>query len=156
VGSRHRGEVVKVMPYGAFVQLELGVEGLVHISEMSWTRRINDPGELVNSGDRIEVQVLNINQEKEEISLGIKQAQPNPWDDIVGKYPPGTRITGVVRNLTNYGAFIEIEAGVDGLLHVGDMSWVRKVGHPSEVVSKGQQVTCAVISVDSDRKRVAL
>ena len=156
VGSRHTGEVVNIMSYGAFVKLEPGVEGLVHISEMSWTKRINHPSELVSIGDQIEVQVLNINKAKQEISLGTKQAQPNPWDKVVEKYPAGTVITGVVRNLTNYGAFIEIEEGVDGLLHVSDMSWVRKVGHPSEVVSKGSEVTCVVLNVDQERKRVAL
>jgi small subunit ribosomal protein S1 len=156
VGSRHSGEVVNVMSYGAFVKLEPGIEGLVHISEMSWTKRINHPSELVSIGDQIEVQVLNINKEKQEISLGMKQVQPNPWDKVAERYPPGTVISGVVRNLTNYGAFIEIEDGIDGLLHVSDMSWVRKVGHPSEVVNKGDQVQCVILNVDQDRKRVAL
>jgi small subunit ribosomal protein S1 len=156
VGSRHRGEVVNVMSYGAFVKLEPGIEGLVHISEMSWTRRINHPSELVNIGDQIDVQVLNINKEKQEISLGMKQVQPNPWDLVAERYPPNTVISGVVRNLTNYGAFIEIEEGIDGLLHVSDMSWVRKVAHPSEVVQKGDKVTCIVLNVDQERKRIAL
>jgi small subunit ribosomal protein S1 len=156
VGSRHTGEVVNVMSYGAFVKLEPGVEGLVHISEMSWTKRINHPSEVVATGDQIEVQVLNINQDKQEISLGIKQLQPDPWDKVVERYPPGTVITGTVRNLTNYGTFIEIEEGIDGLLHVGDMSWVRKVGHPSEVLSKGEKVTCVILNVDQERHRVAL
>ncbi len=156
IGSRHTGEVVNVMSYGAFVKLEPGIEGLVHISEMSWTKRINHPSELVSIGDQIEVQVLNINKEKQEISLGIKQVQPNPWDKVAERYPQGTVITGVVRNLTNYGAFIEIEDGIDGLLHVSDMSWVRKVSHPSEVVSKGDKVQCVIMNVDQDRKRVAL
>jgi small subunit ribosomal protein S1 len=156
IGSRHTGEVVNVMSYGAFVKLEPGIEGLVHISEMSWTKRINHPSELVSIGDQIEVQVLNINKEKQEISLGMKQVQPNPWDKVAERYPPGTVIKGTVRNLTNYGAFIEIEEGIDGLLHVSDMSWVRKVSHPSEVVSKGQEVTCVVLNVDQERKRVAL
>jgi small subunit ribosomal protein S1 len=156
VSSRHTGEVVNVMSYGAFVKLEPGIEGLVHISEMSWTKRINHPSELVSIGDQIEVQVLNINKEKQEISLGMKQVQPNPWDKLAEKYPPGTVISGVVRNLTNYGAFIEIEDGIDGLLHVSDMSWVRKVGHPSEVVAKGDRVQCVILNVDQDRKRVAL
>jgi small subunit ribosomal protein S1 len=111
---------------------------------------------MVSIGDQIEVQVLNINKDKQEISLGIKQVQPNPWDKVAERYPPGTVITGVVRNLTNYGAFIEIEEGIDGLLHVSDMSWVRKVGHPSEVVTKGAQVKCVILNVDQDRKRVAL
>src|SRR5437868_1164239 len=156
VGSRHTGEVVNVMSYGAFVKLEPGIEGLVHISEMSWTKRINHPSELVAIGDQVEVQVLNINKEKQEISLGMKQVQPNPWDQVAERYPPGTIISGTVRNLTNYGAFIEIEEGIDGLLHVSDMSWVRKVSHPSEVVQKGQKVTCVVLNVDQERKRVAL
>jgi small subunit ribosomal protein S1 len=156
VGSRHTGEVVNVMTYGAFVKLEPGIEGLVHISEMSWTKRINHPNELVQTGDQIEVQVLNINKEKQEISLGMKQVQPNPWDKVAERYPPNTVITGTVRNLTNYGAFIEIEEGIDGLLHVSDMSWVRKVAHPSEVVSKGDRVTCVVLNVDQERKRIAL
>ena len=156
VGSRHTGEVVNVMSYGAFVKLEPGVEGLVHISEMSWTQRINHPNELVQTGDQIEVQVLNVNKEKQEISLGMKQVQPNPWDKVAERYPPNTVITGVVRNLTNYGAFIEIEDGIDGLLHVSDMSWVRKVAHPSEVVQKGDKVTCIVLNVDQERKRIAL
>jgi small subunit ribosomal protein S1 len=156
VGSRHSGEVVNVMSYGAFVKLEPGIEGLVHISEMSWTKRINHPSELVSIGDQIEVQVLNINKEKQEISLGMKQVQPNPWDKVAERYPPGTVISGVVRNLTNYGAFIEIEEGIDGLLHVSDMSWVRKVAHPNEVVQKGDKVTCVILNVDQERKRVAL
>jgi len=156
IGSRHTGEVVNVMSYGAFVKLEPGIEGLVHISEMSWTKRINHPSELVSIGDKIEVQVLNINKEKQEISLGIKQVQPNPWDKVAERYPPNTQIEGVVRNLTNYGAFIEIEEGIDGLLHVSDMSWVRKVAHPSDLLQKGQKVKCVILNVDQDRKRVAL
>ncbi|MFO0928638.1 MAG: 30S ribosomal protein S1 [Gemmataceae bacterium] len=156
VGSRHKGEVVNVMTYGAFVKLEPGIEGLVHISEMSWTRRINHPSELVQIGDVIEVQVLNINKEKQEISLGMKQVMPNPWDKVAERYPTGTVVSGVVRNLTNYGAFIEIEEGIDGLLHVSDMSHVKKVAHPSEVVQKGDKVTCMVLNVDQERKRIAL
>jgi small subunit ribosomal protein S1 len=156
VGSKHTGEVVNIMTYGAFVKLEPGIEGLVHISEMSWTRRINDPKELVKVGDVIEVMVLNINRDKQEISLGMKQCQPNPWDKVAEKYTPGKIVSGVVRNLTNYGAFIEIEDGIDGLLHVSDMSWTRKVTHPNEVVQKGQKVTCVVLNVDQEKKRVAL
>ena len=156
VNTRHQGEVVNIMPYGAFVKLEPGIEGLVHISEMSWTKRISHPNEVVSTGDKVEVQVLNINHDKKEISLGMKQCQQNPWDEVAKKYPPGTQISGTVRNLTSYGAFIEIEEGIDGLLHVSDMSWVRKVSNPSEVVQKGQKVTCVVLSVDQERKRVAL
>jgi len=156
INSRHTGEVVNVMSYGAFIKLEPGIEGLVHISEMSWTKRINHPSELVSIGDQVEVQVLNVNKDKQEISLGIKQVQPNPWDKVAERYPPGKQIEGVVRNLTNYGAFIEIEEGIDGLLHVSDMSWVRKVGHPSDVLQKGDKVKCVILNVDQERKRVAL
>ncbi len=156
VGSRHQGEVVNVMTYGAFVKLGPGLEGLVHISEMSWMRRLTHPSELVAIGDVIEVQVLNINKDKQEISLGMKQVMPNPWDKVAERYPPNSVVTGVVRSLTNYGAFIEIEEGIDGLLHVSDMSWVKKVAHPSEVVQKGDKVTCVVLNVDQERKRIAL
>ena len=156
VGSRVRGTVVNVMSYGAFVKLEEGIEGLVHISEMSWTKRISHPSELVQIDDEIEVVVLGINKEKQEISLGMKQTQDNPWDHVMDKYPPGSDVKGKVRNLTNYGAFIEIEEGIDGLLHVSDMSWTRKISHPNEVVEKGQEIECRVISVDQDRRRIAL
>ena len=156
VGTRVHGEVVNVMSYGAFVKLEEGIEGLVHISEMSWTKRINHPSELVQIGDQIEVVVLGINKEKQEISLGMKQTQANPWDQVAQKYPPGTMIEGTVRNLTNYGAFIEIEEGIDGLLHISDMSWTRKIGHPNEILEKGQKISCQVLSVDQERKRIAL
>jgi small subunit ribosomal protein S1 len=156
VGTRVKGEVVNVMSYGAFVKLEDGIEGLVHISEMSWTKRVNHPSELVRIGDEVEVVVLAINSDKQEISLGMKQTQPNPWDNVTAKYPVGTQVTGVVRNLTNYGAFIELEEGVDGLLHVSDMSWTRKISHASEMLKKGDEVTCTVISVDEARKRIAL
>ncbi|AGA26811.1 30S ribosomal protein S1 [Singulisphaera acidiphila] len=156
VGARVTGEVVNVMSYGAFVKLESGIEGLVHISEMSWTRRINHPSEVVQAGEQVEVVVLGINQQKREISLGMKQTQADPWDQVVEKYPPGTMVEGTVRNLTNYGAFVEVEEGIDGLLHVSDMSWTRKIGHPNEVLEKGQTVSCQVLSVDLERKRIAL
>ncbi len=156
IGSRAKGVVVNVMSYGAFVKLEEGIEGLVHISEMSWTKRISHPSELVQIDDEIEVMILGINKEKQEISLGMKQTQENPWDHVIDRYPPGTDVKGKVRNLTNYGAFIEIEEGIDGLLHVSDMSWTRKISHPNEVVEKGQEIECRVISVDQDRRRIAL
>jgi len=156
VGTRHRGSVVNVMSYGAFVKLEEGIEGLVHISEMSWTKRISHPSELVQIDDEVEVVVLAINKDKQEISLGMKQTQENPWDRVADRYPPGTIVHGTVRNLTNYGAFIEIEEGIDGLLHVSDMSWTRKISHPNEMVEKGQQIECRVISVDQTRRRIAL
>ncbi len=156
VGSRVKGHVVNIMSYGAFVKLETGIEGLVHISEMSWTRRINHPSEIVAIGDMVEVVVLKIDREKEEISLSIKQTEVNPWTIIEEKYPAGTKIKGRVRNLTNYGAFIEIEEGVDGLLHISDMSWAKKVAHPSEIVKKGDKIEAVVLSVDREKKRVAL
>jgi len=156
VGSRVKGTVVNIMSYGAFVKLEEGLEGLVHISEMSWTRRINHPSELVSVGDEVEVVVLEINKEKEEISLGMKQAEVNPWTLVKEKYPPGTVVTGVVRNMTNYGAFVEIEEGIDGLLHASDLSWTRKVGHPSEMLKKNQKLQCVVLAVDEEKMRVAL
>ncbi len=156
VGARIKGEVVNVMSYGAFVKLEDGIEGLVHISEMSWTKRVSHPSELVKSGDPVDVVVLGINTDKQEISLGMKQTQSNPWDNVTAKYPIGKVVTGTVRNLTNYGAFIELEEGVDGLLHVSDMSWTRKISHASEMLKKGDSITCQVISVDEQRKRIAL
>ena len=156
VGTVCKGTVVNVMSYGAFVKLEDGVEGLVHISEMSWTKRVSHPSELVKPGDDVEVVVLAINKEKQEISLGMKQTQQNPWEKVAGDYPPGAVVKGVVRNLTNYGAFVEIDDGIDGLLHVTDMSWTRKVTHPSEMLEKGQEVECKVLSVDQQRRRIAL
>ncbi|MFP6668830.1 MAG: 30S ribosomal protein S1, partial [Pirellulales bacterium] len=156
VNSTVSGSVVNVMSYGAFVKLEDGIEGLVHISEMSWTKRINHPNELVSINDEIEVVVLNINEEKQEISLGMKQTQVNPWDRVAELYPEGQLVNGRVRNLTNYGAFIELEEGIDGLLHISDMSWTRKVTHPSEMIEKGQEIECRVLSVDQDRRRIAM
>jgi len=156
VGSRVMGKVVNVMPYGAFVKLEDGIEGLVHISEMSWSKRVNHPSEVVKVGDAVEVVVLDINKEKQEISLGMKQADGNPWDEVDKLFPAGTVVEGTVRNLTNYGAFIEISDGVDGLLHVSDMSWTKKIGNPAEVLEKGTKVKALVLSVDKEKKRIAL
>ena len=156
INAKVQGTVVNVMSYGAFVKLEEGIEGLVHISEMSWTKRISHPNELIAVGDPIEVVVLGINKEKQEISLGVKQAHENPWEKVDEKYPLDSEVTGIVRNLTNYGAFIEIEEGIDGLLHVSDMSWVRKITHPNEVVQKGQKITCKVLTVDKKSRRIAL
>jgi len=154
--SRHQAEVVNITNYGAFVKLEPGVEGLVHVSEMSWTRRINHPSEVVSLGDMVDVVVLDINKDKQEISLGMKQIESNPWTQVAEKYPPNTIIEGKVRNLANYGAFIEIEEGIDGLLHVSDMSWTKKISHPSEVFKKNDTVRCVVLSVDQEKMRVAL
>ena len=156
VGTRLKGTVVNVMTYGAFVKLEEGIEGLVHISEMSWTKRVNHPNEVLNVGEEIEAVVLQINKERQEISLGIKQTQDNPWEQVDDKYPIDKEVKGIVRNLTNYGAFIEIEDGIDGLLHVSDLSWVKKITHPNEVITKGQEVTCKVLSVDKKNHRIAL
>jgi small subunit ribosomal protein S1 len=156
LGTRVLGEVTNIVPYGAFVKLEEGLEGLVHISEMSWTKRINHPSEILAVAQKVEVLVLDINKEKKEISLGMKQTETNPWELVGEKYPSGTMIEGVVRNLTNYGAFVEIEEGIDGLLHVSDMSWTKKVAHPNEVLQKGDKVRAVVLSVDQDKKRVAL
>ena len=156
IGSVQKGEVVNVMNYGAFVKLEPGIEGLVHISEMSWVKRVNHPSELVNIGDEINVSVMGIDKSGEQMSLGMKQTQKNPWDEVEEKYPTGKEIAGKVRNLTNYGAFIELEEGIDGLLHVSDMSWTRKISHPNEVLEKGQELQCKILSVDTDRRRIAL
>jgi small subunit ribosomal protein S1 len=144
------------MSYGAFVKLEEGVEGLVHISEMSWTRRINHPSEVVSIGEEIEVVVLDVNKDKQEISLGIKQTEVNPWELVAEKYPPGTVVEGKVRNLASYGAFVEIEPGIDGLLHVSDLSWTKKLTHPNELLKKGDTIKCVVLEVDQEKQRIAL
>lgn len=156
IGEVFTGEVVNVMSYGAFVKLEDGIEGLVHISEMSWVKRINHPNEVVQIGDEIDVCVLGIDRKGEQMSLGMKQTQKNPWDNILEKYPIDGVVKGRVRNLTNYGAFIELEEGIDGLLHVSDMSWTRKISHPNEMLEKGQEVECKILAVDQDRRRIAL
>src|SRR4051812_12808619 len=156
VGSVHEAEVVNIMSYGAFCKLQEGVEGLVHISEMSWTKRINHPSEVVSAGQKVQVKVLEINKEKQEISLGMKQVEENPWERVAEKYPPGSVIEGKVRNIANYGAFVEIEEGIDGLLHVSDLSWTKKIGHPSEILKKGEEVHAVVLSVDQEKQRIAL
>src|SRR5437773_632976 len=156
VGSVHDGEVVNIMSYGAFIKLEEGVEGLVHISEMSWTKRINHPSEVVTQGQKVQVKVLEINKDKQEISLGMKQVEENPWERVSEKYPPGSVVTGKVRNIANYGAFIEIEEGIDGLLHVSDLSWTKKIGHPSELLKKSDEIEAVVLSVDQEKQRIAL
>ncbi len=156
VNSIVRGEVVNIMNYGAFIKLEDGIEGLVHISEMSWTKRISNPADILTLGQEVDVAVLDVNPAKQEISLGIKQLTENPWTQVVNKYPPGTIIEGRIRNLANYGAFIEIEEGIDGLLHVSDMSWTKKINHPGEILKKGQTIKCIVLDVDQQKQRVAL
>lgn len=156
VGARVKGTVVNIMSYGAFIRLDDGIEGLVHISEMSWTRRVNHPSEMVNQGDEVDVVVLEIDKNKHEISLGMKQTEVNPWELVTEKYPPGTIVNGTIRNLANYGAFVEIEPGIDGLLHISDMSWTKKVTHPNELYKKGDEVQCVVLEVDQDKQRISL
>ncbi|MGE4618202.1 MAG: 30S ribosomal protein S1 [Planctomycetota bacterium] len=156
IGSKINGKVVNVLSYGAFIELEEGIEGLVHVSEMSWTRRIANPKEVVEEGQEVDVVVLEIKKDKQEISLGIKQVEVNPWEIVAQKYPVGHYISGKVRNLTNYGAFVELEDGIDGLLHVSDMSWTRKIIHPSEKIEKGEEIHAVVLEVDQERKRIAL
>jgi small subunit ribosomal protein S1 len=156
MGSRHRGKVVSLTNYGAFIELEKGVEGLVHVSEMSWTRRVRHPSKLVNVGDEVEVMVLDVNKAQKRISLGMKQVEPDPWESIDQRYQPGMRVQGKVRNLTDFGAFVELEPGIDGLLHISDMTWARNVTHPSEVVKKGQAIETVILHVDKDAKRISL
>ncbi len=156
VGTRVQGKVVSITNYGAFIELEPGIEGLVHISEMSWTRNVRHPSKLVSIGETIEAVVLKVDPEEEKISLGMKQTETDPWTVLPLKYPVGTRITGKVRNLTSFGAFVEIEPGIDGLIHISDMSWTKRVQHPSEVVKKGDTVDVVILNIDSDNKRISL
>jgi small subunit ribosomal protein S1 len=156
VGSRVIGRVVSITNYGAFVELEKGVEGLVHVSEMSWTRNIKHPSQIVSIGSEIEAVVLKVDRDDEKISLGMKQIEEDPWLALPVKYPTGTKVSGVVRNLTSFGAFVEIEAGIDGLIHISDMSWTKRIQHPSEVLRKGQEVEVMVLGVDSENKRISL
>jgi small subunit ribosomal protein S1 len=155
-GTKVRGRVVSLTNYGAFVELEAGVEGLVHVSEMSWTRRVRHPSKIVNVGDEVEVMVLDVNRSAKRISLGMKQVEPDPWATIDERYMVGSRVTGKVRNLTDFGAFIELEPGVDGLLHISDMSWTRSVGHPSELLKKGQEIESQILNIDKENKRISL
>ena len=156
IGSVHNGEVVNLMTYGAFVRLEDGIEGLVHVSEMSWTKQVTHPNEVVKVGDKVKVMILEINHDKQEISLGIKQAENNPWENIKDRFPVGAKLKGTIKNVTNYGAFVEIEAGVEGLLHVNDISWTKKLTHPSPEVNKGDEVECVVLEIDKERQRISL
>ena len=156
MGEKVRGKVVSITDYGAFVELEKGIEGLIHISEMSWTRHVKHPSKVVAIGDTVEAVVLNVDKEHEKISLGLKQLEPDPWKALESKYPPGTRLRGKVRNLTNFGAFVEIEDGIDGLVHISDMSWAKRVRHPSEIIKKGDEVEVVVLEIDSDKKRISL
>ena len=156
VGAKVTGRVVSLTNYGAFVELEPGIEGLVHVSEMSWTRRVRHPSKLVNVGDQVEVMVLDVNKATKRISLGMKQVEPDPWGTIDERYKPGVRVQGKVRNLTDFGAFVELEPGVDGLLHISDMSWTRNIGHPSDLLKKGQPIETLILNVDREAKRISL
>jgi small subunit ribosomal protein S1 len=156
VGAKVKGTVVNVMNYGIFVRLEEGVEGLVHISEMSWTKKINHPGDLYKLGDQINVVVLDVNKEKQEISLGVKQLEANPWAVASQKYPQGTIVNVKITSLTNYGAFVEIEPGIDGLIHISDISWTKKYNHPGEALTRDQQIKCVVLEVDEEKQRISL
>jgi len=150
------GRVVSMTDYGAFVELEEGVEGMIHVSEMSWTHRVRHPSDVLEIDQEVEVMILNADSEHEKIALGLKQITPNPWEELAEKYPPGTVIEGEVKNLTDYGAFVEVEDGIDGLLHVSDLSWTRRVNHPSEMVAKGDRIKVSVLSVDPEREKVSL
>jgi small subunit ribosomal protein S1 len=156
VGAKVKGRVVSLVPYGAFVELEPGVEGLVHVTELSWTKRVAKPSDMLKPEQEIEAIVLGINREEQKISLGLRQLEVNPWDKIPEKYPVGTHVKGQIRNLTSYGAFIEIEEGMDGMIHVSDMSWTRKINHPSEVIKKGDEVEVVVLEVDKANQRIAV
>ena len=156
INAKVRGKVVNLVPYGAFVELEEGVEGLVHVTEMSWTKRITKPGEVLNVGDEVDAVVLGIQKEDQKISLGLRQLDVNPWDMATHNYPPGARVRGKIRNLTSYGAFVELEEGIDGMVHVSDMSWTRKINHPSEMVKKGDEVDAIVVEVDIENQRISL
>ena len=156
INAKVRGKVVNLVPYGAFIELEEGVEGLVHVTEMSWTKRITKPGEVLNVGDDVDAVVLGIQKDDQKISLGLRQLEVNPWDMATHNYPPGARVRGKVRNLTSYGAFVELEEGIDGMVHVSDMSWTRKINHPSEMVKKGDEVDAIVVEVDVENQRISL
>jgi len=156
VGSKIKGKVVNILPYGVFVELEKGIEGLVHISEMSWSKRINNPNEMFAIGDIVETQVLNIDKESRRISLSLKQLEQNPWLDAETKYPAGTKGTGKVRGFTDYGAFVELDSNLEGMIHISDLSWTKRVSHPQDVLKKGQKIEIVVLSVDPGNRRIAL
>lgn len=155
-GDKVKGKVVSITDYGAFVELEPGAEGLVHISEMSWTQRVKHPSKVVTVGDVVEVVVLDIDQSARRISLGMKQVEPNPWEALEQRYPAGTRVEGTIRNLVDFGAFVELENGIDGLIHISDMSWTKRVKHPSEILKKGDHVETIVLHVDRSARRISL
>jgi small subunit ribosomal protein S1 len=156
VGDQVKGKITKLVPYGAFVEVAEGVEGLIHVSELSWTKRITRPSDILELGQEIESVILGINIEEQKISLGVRQLEPNPWDNVESRYPIGSMIKGEVRNLTPYGAFIELEDGIDGMVHVSDLSWTRKVNHPSETLKKGDEIEAVVLEIDKDTHRISL
>lgn len=155
-GTKVSGKIVNLVPYGAFIEIEPGIEGLIHVSEMSWVKNVTDPSEIVNKGDELEAIVLSVQKEEGKISLGIKQTEKNPWEDVDAKYPVGSTVKAEIRNLTNYGAFVELEPGIDGLIHISDLSWIKKVSHPSEVLKKGDSVEAIILSVDQESKKITL
>jgi small subunit ribosomal protein S1 len=155
-GTKVKGKITNLVPYGAFVEIEEGVEGLIHVSELSWTKRIARPSDVLTVGQEVEAVVLGVNKEEQKISLGIRQLEPNPWDEVEHKYTIGKTVKGKVRNLTAYGAFVELEEGIDGMIHVSDMSWTRKINHPSELLKKGDEVEAVVIDIDKQNQRISL
>lgn len=155
-GTHVHGKIVNLVSYGAFIEIEEGIEGLIHVSEMSWTKNITDPSEMVHIGDEVDAIVLSVQKEEGKISLGIKQTERNPWEDVENKYPIGSSVTAEIRSLTNYGAFVELEPGVDGLIHISDLSWIKKVSHPSEILKKGDKVEAVILSVDKESKKITL
>jgi small subunit ribosomal protein S1 len=156
VGAKVHGKVTNLVPYGAFVEIEEGVEGLIHVSELSWTKRITRPSDVLTQGQEIEAVVLGVNKEEQKISLGVRQLEPNPWDAIEHKYVPGSRVRGKIRNMTAYGAFVELEEGIDGMIHVSDLSWTRKINHPSEILKKNDEVEAVVLDIDKINQRISL
>ena len=156
VGDQVKGKITKLVPYGAFVEVAVGVEGLIHVSELSWTKRITRPSDVLELGQEIESVVLGINIEEQKISLGVRQLEPNPWENVESRFPIGSMIKGEVRNLTPYGAFIELEDGIDGMVHVSDLSWTRKINHPSETLKKGDEIEAIVLEIDKETQRISL
>lgn len=155
-GTRVKGKIVNLLPYGAFIELEPGIEGLIHVSEMSWDKNITDPKEVVSTGQEVEALVLSVQKEEGKISLGLKQIEHNPWDEVEAKYPIGSQVKAEVRNLTNYGAFVELEPGIEGLIRISELSWIKKVSHPSEILKKGEMVDAVVLSLDKEKKQINL
>src|SRR5215210_4116808 len=156
IGTHVKGKVTNLVPYGAFVEIEDGVEGLIHVSELSWTKRITRPSDVLTIGQEVEAVVLGVNKEEQKISLGVRQLEPNPWDEIEHRYMIGKTVRGKVRNMTAYGAFVELEEGIDGMVHVSDLSWTRKINHPSEMLKKGDEVEAVVIDIDKQNQRISL